>query len=257
MADRRRRDARQPIDASGELLDGTKVDGVVTLRQALLRASRGVRRHGHGEADDLRARPRPRRATTCRRFARSSATRRASDYRFSSLVLGIVSSTPFQMRIKVRRLENRPSGRSSRLRRELEELVTMFITKMSLPRRTFLRGMGATLALPLLDAMVPALTRHRPRPRRNPQRRFGAIFVPHGDRPRLLDARRRSATDFEFTPILKPLEPFRDHADDRRRDLCDPLDGHATHASAAWLSGAHPEADRRRGRARRHRRSIR
>ena len=34
----------------------------------------------------------------------------------------------------------------------------MFITKMSLPRRTFLRGMGATLALPLLDAMVPALT---------------------------------------------------------------------------------------------------
>ena len=34
----------------------------------------------------------------------------------------------------------------------------MFITKMSLPRRTFLRGMGVTLALPLLDAMVPALT---------------------------------------------------------------------------------------------------
>ena len=34
----------------------------------------------------------------------------------------------------------------------------MFITKMSLPRRTFLRGMGATLALPLLEAMVPALT---------------------------------------------------------------------------------------------------
>ena len=37
----------------------------------------------------------------------------------------------------------------------------MFITKMSLPRRTFLRGMGATLALPLLDAMVPALTARR------------------------------------------------------------------------------------------------
>ena len=37
----------------------------------------------------------------------------------------------------------------------------MFITKMSLPRRTFLRGMGATLALPLLEAMVPALTADR------------------------------------------------------------------------------------------------
>ena len=43
--------------------------------------------------------------------------------------------------------------------------MTMFITKMSLPRRTFLRGMGVTVALPLLEAMVPALTataRRRP-----------------------------------------------------------------------------------------------
>ena len=49
-----------PINASGELLDGTKVDGVVTLRQALLRQSGSLRRHGGREADDLRARPRPR-----------------------------------------------------------------------------------------------------------------------------------------------------------------------------------------------------
>ena len=48
----------------------------------------------------------------------------------------------------------------------------MFITKMSLPRRTFLRGMGATLALPLLDAMVPALTAAA-RPRRSPTAPLG------------------------------------------------------------------------------------
>ena len=59
----------------------------------------------------------------------------------------------------------------------------MFITKMSLPRRTFLRGMGVTLALPLLESMVPALDGDRRRPRHNPQRRFGAIFVPLGERP--------------------------------------------------------------------------
>ena len=55
----------------------------------------------------------------------------------------------------------------------------MFITKMSLPRRTFLRGVGVTMALPLLDAMVPALTATA-RTAANPVRRFGAVYVPHG-----------------------------------------------------------------------------
>ena len=41
----------------------------------------------------------------------------------------------------------------------------MFVTKKSLPRRTFLRGMGVSLALPVLDAMVPALSHRRPPPR--------------------------------------------------------------------------------------------
>ena len=68
----------------------------------------------------------------------------------------------------------------------------MFITKMSLPRRTFLRGMGATLALPLLDAMVPALTatgadRREPgaalRRRLHPARRdHGAVDADDGRR---------------------------------------------------------------------------
>ena len=85
----------------------------------------------------------------------------------------------------------------------------MFITKMSLPRRTFLRGMGATVALPLLDAMVPAFTALAKTPA-TPQRRFGAVYIPHGA---IMD-RYTPATagaGFEFTPILKPLEPFKDH----------------------------------------------
>ena len=84
----------------------------------------------------------------------------------------------------------------------------MFITKKTLPRRTFLRGMGVTVALPLLDAMVPAATALAQTAAR-PVRRFGAVYVPHG----LLYSQWVPATagpEFEFSPILKPLEPFRD-----------------------------------------------
>ena len=83
----------------------------------------------------------------------------------------------------------------------------MFITRMSLPRRTFLRGMGAAVALPLLEAMVPAMTVHAQAAR--PVRRFGAIYVPHG----LLPSHwvpETTGKGFEFSQILKPLEPYRD-----------------------------------------------
>jgi hypothetical protein len=85
----------------------------------------------------------------------------------------------------------------------------MFITKRSLPRRTFLQGMGAAVALPLLDAMVPAATALA-QTAAQPVRRFGAVYVPHGviyDQWLPLTTGR----DFAFTPILKPLERFRDH----------------------------------------------
>ena len=55
----------------------------------------------------------------------------------------------------------------------------MFISKLSLPRRTFLRGVGATVALPLLDAMVPAFTAIG-KTAAAPRLRFGAIYVPNG-----------------------------------------------------------------------------
>src|SRR3984893_5637159 len=79
----------------------------------------------------------------------------------------------------------------------------MLITKMSLPRRTFLRGMGTTLALPFLDAMVPALSAA---PKAPP--RFTAIYFGNG--ANLNDwTPTTEGTGFTFTPILKPLEPFR------------------------------------------------
>jgi len=113
----------------------------------------------------------------------------------------------------------------------------MFIHKMAIPRRTVLRGMGATLALPLLDAMVPALTQ-TVKTAANPPKRFGAVFVPLGERPGYWTP-ATSGSNFEFTPILKPIEKFRQHVT-VVSELCDPLDGHATTVSA-WLSGAIPK----------------
>ena len=113
----------------------------------------------------------------------------------------------------------------------------MFITRMSLSRRTFLRGMGAAVALPLLESMVPAMTATA-QTAANPQRRFGVVFVPMGERPGYWTP-KTVGPNFEFSPILKPLEPFRDHVT-IVSDLCDPQDGHAQ-TVAAWLSGVIPK----------------
>jgi hypothetical protein len=115
----------------------------------------------------------------------------------------------------------------------------MFITKMSLPRRTFLRGMGVTLALPLLESMVPAMTAvANTAAAPTPLRRFGAIFVPLGERPGFWTP-KTVGENFEFNTIMKPIEKFRDHMT-VVSELCDPLDGHAT-TVAAWLSGTIPK----------------
>jgi hypothetical protein len=95
----RTRDAGTPIDASGELFDGTKVDGVVTLRQALLKrpevfagtVTRKLLTYALGRGLDHHDVP------AVRAIVREAARH---DYRFSSLVLGIVNSVPFQMREK-------------------------------------------------------------------------------------------------------------------------------------------------------------
>jgi Protein of unknown function (DUF1552) len=84
----------------------------------------------------------------------------------------------------------------------------MYISKLSLSRRTFLRGAGAAIALPLLDAMMPALTPYA-KAAAAPRTRFGAIYIPNGA---IVDQLfpKSFGTGWEFTPILKPLEPFKD-----------------------------------------------
>ncbi len=85
----------------------------------------------------------------------------------------------------------------------------MIITKKAIPRRTLLRGMGATVALPLLDAMVPAMTATASTPA-SPVRRLGYIFIPMGsDITRWTPPGNDSLT--ELSPILQPLEQHKDH----------------------------------------------
>jgi Protein of unknown function (DUF1552) len=85
----------------------------------------------------------------------------------------------------------------------------MIITKKHLSRRTFLRGtFGAAMALPLLDAMVPALTAQGKTAARTPFR-FGAIYMPNGVFPDTWHPTTEGA-NFEFKPVMQPLEGFRD-----------------------------------------------
>src|ERR1041384_8477946 len=83
----------------------------------------------------------------------------------------------------------------------------MFISKRHLSRRKFLRGAGVTIALPFMEAMLPAQTPLR-NTAANAKPRFTAIFFPHGMAPGYWVPKAEGSA-FEFTPIMKPLEPLR------------------------------------------------
>jgi len=85
----------------------------------------------------------------------------------------------------------------------------MYITKKHISRRTLLRGAGITLALPLLDSMIPAQT-----PLRKAavsKTRFTGLFVPHGMAPGYWIPEKPVLEAGNFPFIMKPLEPFKDH----------------------------------------------
>src|SRR3954465_8121448 len=84
----------------------------------------------------------------------------------------------------------------------------MFITKKAISRRTVLRGMGAAVALPLLDSMVPALSVVA-RAASRPAQRFGVVYVPNGMIMQNY-LPHAEGTGFELTPTLAPLAKFRD-----------------------------------------------
>ncbi|HZM61756.1 MAG TPA: DUF1552 domain-containing protein, partial [Vicinamibacterales bacterium] len=118
----------------------------------------------------------------------------------------------------------------------------MFVTKKHLPRRTFLRGMGVTMALPLLDAMIPARTLLA-QTAALPKTRLGFVYVPHGA---IMDKWMPASegAGFEFTPILKPLEPFRDYVNVVSGLGHRAADTTAVHSLSptTWLSGVRPKA---------------
>jgi hypothetical protein len=114
----------------------------------------------------------------------------------------------------------------------------MFITQKHLHRRTFLRGaLGTMVALPLLHAMVPAFAQSRAGARF----RFGAIYMPNGVYPQLWHP-TKTGSGFEFQPIMKPLEPFRDHLVTISQMKAPDGSVHMG-ASAAWLNGVGPVND--------------
>jgi len=84
----------------------------------------------------------------------------------------------------------------------------MFITKKHISRRTVLRGAGAALALPFLDAMIPAGSAQSTATRR--PLRFVGLFVPHGMAPGWW-VPTKEGSGFEYPFCWKPLEPYRDH----------------------------------------------
>ncbi|HLF13188.1 MAG TPA: DUF1552 domain-containing protein [Gammaproteobacteria bacterium] len=122
----------------------------------------------------------------------------------------------------------------------------MIITQRRLPRRTFLRGVGAAIGLPLLDAMVPALAAGTPAP----VKRLGFVYLPNGVAMNFSGINywtpKGAGTDFELSPILTPLKPFRDRltvisglAQHQADAHDDGANGDHTRGTSSWLTGVH------------------
>jgi len=122
----------------------------------------------------------------------------------------------------------------------------MIITKKALPRRTFLRGLGATMALPLLDSMVPALAAATTTSAQSPTR-LSFVYVPNGMimnqwTPKVL------GSQYQLTKIMEPLAPFRDDmlvlsglAHNTGWALEGEGPGEHARASATFLTAVHPK----------------
>ena len=121
----------------------------------------------------------------------------------------------------------------------------MLVTKMALPRRTFLRGLGAAVALPLVDAMVPAFTATAATAARG-VRRLGFVYIPMGMNPALWVPTQEGRLG-ELSPSLAALTPSLDHLTDiTNLELrnANTTGNHAT-ANCAFLSCARAKRTRR------------
>ena len=120
----------------------------------------------------------------------------------------------------------------------------MIVTKKHLARRTVIRGMGAALALPLLDGMVPALTATR-LTAANPVKRFGAIYAGMGMNMPLFT--QDGTGPLQITPILAPVSRFKDRMTVIRglgmknADTSSGGTGQHSRIGACWLTGLRPK----------------
>ncbi|MGE3512326.1 MAG: DUF1552 domain-containing protein [Vicinamibacterales bacterium] len=120
----------------------------------------------------------------------------------------------------------------------------MFVTKMALPRRTILRGLGVTLALPWLDAMVPAFSTTA-RAAGVP-RRLGFVYVPNGASMGHWQPQGEGALT-ELSPSLLPLSPFQSQVivpiglSQKQAESFGDGNGEHSRAGTVWLSGVHPK----------------
>ena len=122
----------------------------------------------------------------------------------------------------------------------------MIVTKKSLSRRTVLHGLGATVALPLLDAMVPALSAAA-RTAAVPVPRMAFFYIPNGIFPKDFHPEGTGGSDFDLTPVLQPLAPYRDHMTVvtglSNSGVLSPNEGGGVHTRAhgGWLNGVLPK----------------
>jgi hypothetical protein len=133
-------------------------------------------------------------------------------------------------------------------------MTAKFLTKKYLPRRTFLRGNGTLLGLPILDAMLPALTVGAEKLIIPSTPRITCIYMPHGATMRHWTP-KEFGKNFNFTPILSPLEPYRSYLNiisGLTNTPVGPLEGEDAggaqnheRAAAAFLTAAHPIAGSR------------
>jgi len=121
----------------------------------------------------------------------------------------------------------------------------MMIFKQAIPRRTFLRGLGTTLALPLLDGMIPAFARAAETPAT--AKRLSIVYLPNGV---MMDkwTPTTEGIGFAMTPVLEPLAPFRDRMlvltglnHNTGRALAGENTGDHARAGATYLTGVHPK----------------
>ena len=241
------------IDSSGQLADGTVVHGPVDLRNALLAnptqfvqtLTEKLMTYGLGRSIEYYDMP------AVRKVVREAAR---EDYRFSAILTGdrAQRAVPVQHDSEHGRRARGARGGSAakRLIGVAKPIgrAHMFITKKHLSRRTVLRGIGATVSLPLLDAMIPARTALA-QTAAAPKVRMGFVYFPHGA---IMSKWTPEAEGAQFDLLPDPRAPaaVQEPAHDRERpreQACGGPDArdHAGHLAQQRYAAHQPRPVRR------------